>query len=100
MLSCAWLTRSWAGAASALDCTTRGGELRAYCGAVEHSFDAYGSSHWVVLILLAAGAVALGWFGSGYRGTPTVRTVGRVFAVVLVAFHVPILIYDLTPARF
>jgi hypothetical integral membrane protein (TIGR02206 family) len=67
---------------------------------VERSFAAYGASHWVVLILLAAGAALLAGFGARYRGTSTVRVVGRVFAVVLVAFHVPILIYDLSPARF
>ena len=72
----------------------------AYCGAVERSFAAYGASHWVVLILLAAGVGVLAWFGGRYRGTRTVERVGRVFAVVLVAFHVPILIYDLTPVRF
>jgi hypothetical integral membrane protein (TIGR02206 family) len=67
---------------------------------VERSFAAYGTSHWVVLILLAAGVGALAWFGRGYRDTQTVRAVGRVFAVVLVAFHVPILIYEMSPARF
>jgi len=67
---------------------------------VERSFAAYGASHWVVLILLAAGVGVLACFGSRYRGTMAVRTVGRVFAVVLVAFHVPILVHDLSPARF
>jgi hypothetical integral membrane protein (TIGR02206 family) len=66
----------------------------------QRSFAAYGASHWAVVILLAAGAGVLAWFGARYRGTRTVRTAGRVFAVVLVAFHVPILIYDLSPARF
>jgi hypothetical integral membrane protein (TIGR02206 family) len=66
----------------------------------ERSFAAYGASHWIVLVLLAAGVLALAWFGGRYRGTRTVETLGRVFAVVLVAFHVPILIYDLSPARF
>jgi len=64
------------------------------------SFAAYDASHWAVLILLAAGVGVLALFGGRYRGTSTVWTVGRVFAVVLVAFHVPIQIYDLTPARF
>jgi hypothetical integral membrane protein (TIGR02206 family) len=76
------------------------GPIGAYGGAVERSFAAYDASHWVVLILLAAGVGALAWSGSRYRGTATVRVVGRVFAVVLVAFHVPILIHDLSPARF
>lgn len=66
----------------------------------ERSFAAYGASHWVVLIVLAAGVLALAWFGGRYRGTRSVRTLGRVLAVALVAFHVPILIYDLSPARF
>jgi hypothetical integral membrane protein (TIGR02206 family) len=66
----------------------------------QRSFAAYGTSHWVVLLVLAAGACALAWSGSRYRGTRTAATTGRVFAVVLVAFHVPIQVYDLTPARF
>jgi hypothetical integral membrane protein (TIGR02206 family) len=68
--------------------------------APQRSFAAYGTEHWVVLALLAAGVVLLARYGSRYRGTPAVTTIGRAFAVVVVAFHVPILIYDLTPARF
>jgi hypothetical integral membrane protein (TIGR02206 family) len=67
---------------------------------VDRSFAAYGASHWVVLVLLAAGVGVLAWFGGRYRDTRTYRNVGRVFAAVLVAFHVPILVYDLSPARF
>jgi hypothetical integral membrane protein (TIGR02206 family) len=66
----------------------------------QRSFAAYGASHWAVLLLLAAGVVVLAWLGGRYRGTRTVGAGGRVFAVVLVAFHIPILIYDLSPARF
>jgi hypothetical integral membrane protein (TIGR02206 family) len=66
----------------------------------QRSFAVYGTSHWTVLIVLAAGALVLAWLGGRYRGTQTVWTLGRAFAVVMVAFHVPILIYDLTPARF
>jgi hypothetical integral membrane protein (TIGR02206 family) len=66
----------------------------------QRSFAAYGASHWAVLILFAVGVLVLAVLGRRYRGTRTVGTLGRVFAVVLVAFHVPILIYDLTPARF
>jgi len=67
---------------------------------VERSFAAYGVSHWVVLGVLSAGVGVLAWFGGRYRGRPGVERLGRVFAVVLVAFHVPIQVYDLTPARF
>jgi hypothetical integral membrane protein (TIGR02206 family) len=66
----------------------------------QRSFAAYGASHWAVLLLLAVGVVVLARFGGRYRGTRTVTTLGRVFAVLVVAFHVPILLYDLTPARF
>jgi hypothetical integral membrane protein (TIGR02206 family) len=66
----------------------------------QRSFAAYGASHWAVLVLLAAGVGVLAWLGGRYRGTRAVGAGGRVFAVVLVAFHVPILIYDLSPARF
>ncbi|QYN37834.1 TIGR02206 family membrane protein [Pseudonocardia sp. DSM 110487] len=68
--------------------------------AAQRSFAAYGASHWIVLIVLAVGVLVLAVLGSRYRGTPAVRTVGRVLALVLVAFHVPILVYDLSPARF
>jgi hypothetical integral membrane protein (TIGR02206 family) len=66
----------------------------------QRSFAAYGASHWIVLIILAVGVLILAWLGARYRGTRAVWTVGRVLAVVLVAFHVPILVYDLSPARF
>ncbi|MHA6630971.1 YwaF family protein [Pseudonocardia sichuanensis] len=66
----------------------------------QRSFAAYGASHWLVLALLAVGVVVLARLGSRYRGGPAVAPLGRAFAVVVVAFHVPILIYDLTPARF
>ena len=66
----------------------------------QRSFAAYNASHWTVLVLLAVGVLVLAWFGGRYRGTRTVDTLARVLAVVVVAFHVPILIYDLTPARF
>ncbi len=64
------------------------------------SFAAYDVTHWVVLILLAAGVGVLASFGGRFRATRISRTAGRVFALALVAFHLPILIYDLTPARF
>ena len=66
----------------------------------QRSFAAYGPSHWAVLVLVTAGAGVLVWSGTRYRGTRTAWVTGRVFAVVLVAVHVPILIYDLFPARF
>lgn len=66
----------------------------------QRSFAAYGASHWTVLLLLAAGVLVLAWLGGRYRGTDAVRPLGRLFAVVLALFHVPILIYDLTPDRF
>ena len=66
----------------------------------QRSFAAYGASHWAVLILFAAGVLVLAWLGGRYRGTQTVSKLGRVLAVVLLTFHVPILIYDLSPARF
>src|SRR5688500_12995304 len=79
---------------------TRGEARPAYPGQVnpllpQRSFAAYGASHWIVLILFAVGILVLAVLGGRYRGTRTVGTVGRVLAVVLVAFHVPILIYDL-----
>ncbi len=52
------------------------------------------------MILLAVGVLVLAWFGGRYRETRVVVPLGRGFAAVLVAFHLPILIYDLSPARF
>ncbi|WP_232668789.1 YwaF family protein [Pseudonocardia sp. TRM90224] len=66
----------------------------------QRSFAAYGVSHWVVVLVLAAVAVLLAWFGGRSGGERTVTVVGKVFAVVLLAFHLPIAVYDLTPARF
>ena len=66
----------------------------------QHSFAAYGVSHWVVVVLLAAGALVLAWLGGRYRGTRTAWMLGRVLAVVVLAFLVPIQIYDLSPTRF
>jgi hypothetical integral membrane protein (TIGR02206 family) len=66
----------------------------------QRSFAAYGPSHWAVLILLTAVAGVLAWLGHRYGGTRTALAVGRILAVVLVIVHVPILIYDLSPARF
>jgi hypothetical integral membrane protein (TIGR02206 family) len=66
----------------------------------ERSFAAYGVSHWAVLLVLAAGVGVLAWFGGRCGSRRTVVVVGRVFAGVLVAFHVPILVYDLSPSRF
>ena len=66
----------------------------------QRSFAAYGVSHWVVVATLVAGALVLAWLGGRYRGTRIVWRLGRVLAMVVVAFLVPIQIYDLSPIRF
>jgi hypothetical integral membrane protein (TIGR02206 family) len=64
----------------------------------ERPFVPYGPEHWVILLLLVVGAVILAVVGRRYRDTAP--TVARVFAVVIVAFQVPVQIYFVLPSQW
>ncbi|WP_307831749.1 YwaF family protein [Prauserella cavernicola] len=51
----------------------------------DREFTTYGLSHWLVLVVFAAGATVLVASGRRTRGTETERRVSRTFAVVVLA---------------
>lgn len=66
---------------------------------VERTFVPYGASHWVVMSVLAGGALLLVLLGRRLSEAEGVRF-GRTFAVVMAAFLVPMLVYRLTPSQW
>ncbi|MEB3367528.1 YwaF family protein [Saccharopolyspora mangrovi] len=68
-------------------------------GPVEDRFEAYGLSHWVLLVLIVAGSVLLVVLGRGLRGDGVERWC-RAFAVVVLAFNVPLLVFRLMPGEW
>jgi hypothetical integral membrane protein (TIGR02206 family) len=66
-------------------------------GLAQRTFVAYGPSHWVLIGVLLAGALVFGVLGGRVRDP---RPVARTFAVVIVAFQLPLLVYRLLPAQF
>ncbi|MCI2423529.1 TIGR02206 family membrane protein [Saccharopolyspora sp. K220] len=63
-------------------------------------FVAYGPSHWVIIVLIVAGAVVLAVLGNRHRDARTIVLTTRIFAAVVVAFNGVLLIYQLLPARW
>ncbi len=63
-------------------------------------FTPYGTSHRVVVGLLVVGAVLLVWLGRARRGTPDAARDARVFALVCLAFTVPLQIVALNRSGF
>ncbi|MBB5152730.1 YwaF family protein [Saccharopolyspora phatthalungensis] len=63
-------------------------------------FVPYGPSHWVLMVLIVAGSVALPVLGHRNRDPRTTTLFTRIFAVVVLAFNVPLLIYQLLPAQW
>jgi hypothetical integral membrane protein (TIGR02206 family) len=63
-------------------------------------FVAFGLSHGVAVVVLAAVAAALVVLGRRYRGTPTERRLDRVFALVFAAFLVLAEAYWVWPGPF
>jgi hypothetical integral membrane protein (TIGR02206 family) len=68
--------------------------------ATERTFIPFSFSHWMVLLLVAAGGVLLVWLGRALRGTPAGRNLTDGFAVVLLAYAGTMLIVDMLPARW
>lgn len=66
----------------------------------EPEFAAYGPSHWLVLILFLAGAVALVGLGRKYGNTAAARRCTRSFALALLALQLGKQIYSITPAQW
>ena len=62
-------------------------------------FMAFGLSHGVVIVVLAAVAAALVVLGRRYRDTSTELLLSRVIAVVFAAFLVPVEVYWLLPGQ-
>jgi hypothetical integral membrane protein (TIGR02206 family) len=66
----------------------------------ERTFIPFGFSHWLILLLVAAGAVLLVWLGRALRGTQAEKNLTRGFAIVLLAYAGTMLIANLMPARW
>lgn len=62
-------------------------------------FEAYGTSHWVMLAIFAAGLWPVARLGRLHRDDPD-RRASRWFAVALVAFVLPLQAIDHLPGRF
>jgi hypothetical integral membrane protein (TIGR02206 family) len=62
-------------------------------------FVPYGASHWALIALIAVGSVVLAVLGRRFHGEAASRF-GRAFAVVVLAFNVPLLIYRQLPAQW
>ncbi|MDA3631019.1 TIGR02206 family membrane protein [Saccharopolyspora sp. WRP15-2] len=60
----------------------------------------YGPSHLVLMALIVVGAVAVVVLGRRCREAGTITLVARVFAVVVVAFDVPLVIYGMLPSQW
>ncbi|MDR7299947.1 YwaF family protein [Haloactinomyces albus] len=66
----------------------------------ERTFSPYGPSHWAILLLAAAVASLLVGIGRHYQGARATRRISRAFAVVIVAFQLPLQIRSLLPAQW
>jgi len=66
----------------------------------EQTFVPYGPSHWVVVGLLAAGAVLLVWWGRRYRDTRVGKAFARSFAVVILVFALSMQVYRVLPGQW
>ncbi|GAA3666203.1 TIGR02206 family membrane protein [Arthrobacter ginkgonis] len=78
-----------------------GAELERMTGlTIERTFIPLGFSHWLILLLVAAGAVLLVWLGRALRGTRAEESLARGFAIVLLAYAGTMLIVRMLPARW
>lgn len=67
---------------------------------IERTFVPFSFSHWLILLLVAAGAMLLAWLGRTLRGTPAEKKLTRGFALVLLAHAGTMLIANLLPVRW
>lgn len=79
-------------------CLRREGRLTVL--ATERTFIPFSFSHWVVLLLVAAGAVLLVWAGRALRAGRAREDFTHGFAIVLAAYAGTMLIVDMLPARW
>lgn len=63
-------------------------------------FTPYGPSHWVLIVLILAGSLVLAGWGHRHRDPAAVWSYTRRFAVVILVFQFPLLVYALLPARW
>lgn len=61
-------------------------------------FTPYGLSHWLVLVVFAAGVAVLVRWGRGQRGTRRARLASRTFALVVLTLHLTVQVYSVTLA--
>ncbi|WP_196776894.1 YwaF family protein [Haloechinothrix halophila] len=66
--------------------------------ATEREFSAYGLSHWLVLVVFAAGAALVVYVGRRHRSTAHARRFSRMFAVTIFALTLADLLYEMFPA--
>ncbi len=66
----------------------------------ERSFQPYGTSHWVLIALIVVGSLALALLGRRYRTVATAGAHARVFAAIIVALFLPLLVYRLVPPQW
>lgn len=60
-------------------------------------FSVFGTSHQVALAVVLAGALLLAWAGRATRGTEIAALLGKVLAVAILVFTVPLQILYFTP---
>lgn len=66
---------------------------------MDGKFEAFGTSHWAMLALFVVGLWPMARLGRLHRADPE-RRASRWFAVVLVAFVLPLQVIDHLPGRF
>ncbi|SFB43266.1 conserved hypothetical integral membrane protein TIGR02206 [Amycolatopsis marina] len=65
-----------------------------------YQFTAYGLSHWLVLLVFAAGSAALIAWGRRHHGTARARWFSRAFAIVVITLHLTVQLYSAVAAEW
>jgi hypothetical integral membrane protein (TIGR02206 family) len=63
-------------------------------------FETFGTTHWVMLAIFAAGIWPVVLLGRRVRGTDREQTVSRAFALAIPLFTVPMQVVDFLPGQF